>query len=281
MAKPKKRFPFSLISRTITILTFKVFPEDMVWVEGGSFRMGSNNIFDVDSSPQHKVTVSDFCIGKYPVTQGQYQKLMGNNPSYFKGSRAVSRQEEDTKRPVEQLSWFDAIEYCNKLSEACGLEPVYKIGSRLPKTGPISSATIETDWSRDGYRLPTEAEWEYAARGGKFQISFTYSAGNSLDEMAWLSANSGGKTHEVGKKMPNSLGIFDMCGNVWEWCWDLYGHYGSEAQMNPTGVPEGSTRVTRGGGWSYLARDTLLSYRGDAEPSSRFNALGFRVARSM
>jgi formylglycine-generating enzyme len=178
--------------------------EEMVFVEGGTFQMGSN-VGDLDEKPVHQVTVSDFYIGKYEVTQKEWVEIMGSNPSHFKGDNL----------PVEKVSWFDAIEYCNKRSVQEGLNPVYSInGNTSPSDW--TNGKIVANWDADGYRLPTEAEWEYSARGGNKSRGFTYSGSNTIGEVAWYRDNSGRKTNSVGQKKPNELGIYDMTGNVWE-----------------------------------------------------------------
>jgi formylglycine-generating enzyme required for sulfatase activity len=232
----------------------------MVWVEGGTFQMGSTN-GAAGEKPVHSVTVKGFYMGKYEVTQKEWAEVMGSNPSYFKG---------DTL-PVENVSWLDAVEYCNRLSRKEGLAPVYR----------GSGDNIACDFNATGYRLPTEAEWEYAAKGGnKDYITYEYAGGNSVDGVAWYSGNSGRRTHPVGTKQPNSLGLYDMSGNVYEWCWDRYSSsYSIGAQTNPTGASSGTDRVARGGSWYYVAAIMRSAYRGIGTPSRRSNYLGFRLVR--
>jgi formylglycine-generating enzyme required for sulfatase activity len=239
-------------------------PEGFVLVEGGTFTMGSpSNEPDrySDEGPQHQVTVKSFYMGKYEVTQREWREVMGNNPSNFKG---------DTL-PVEQVSWFEAVEYCNKRSVKEGLSPAYR----------GSGNSISCDWSANGYRLPTEAEWEYAAKGGnKNFLTYLYAGSNSAGAVAWYSGNSGSTTHPVGTKAANDLGIHDLSGNVWEWCWDWYGNYASGAQTNPAGPSSGSNRVIRGGSWFSYARYVRSSYRSNSTPSNRGSHLGFRLVRA-
>jgi len=179
--------------------------ENFVFVEGGTFQMGSND-GDSDEKPVHSVTVSSFYVGKFEVTQKEYQNVMGKNPSYFKGEN----------NPVENVTWYDAVKYCNKRSEKEGRTPSYNINGN----------NVTCDFSANGYRLPTEAEWEYAARGGNKSQNYKYSGSNKIGDVAWYDSNSGLRTHPVGQKAPNELGIYDMTGNVWEWCWDWYdGNY--------------------------------------------------------
>lgn len=235
---------------------------EMVFVEGGTFQMGSNYGGDY-AKPVHQVTVGSFLIGKYQVTQELWESIMGSNPSDFKGS----------KRPVEQVSWYDAVEFCNKFSEKEGLQKAY--------TG--SGEDIICDFNVNGYRLPTEAEWEYAARGGKKSQGYEYSGSNNLEEVGWYRGwkNSGNRTEEegtseVGKKQPNELGIYDMSGNVWEWCWDRYGPYNSGSQTNPKGPTLGPVRVRRCGDWG--CRVAHRYYEHPQHISS--SCLGFRVVRT-
>ncbi len=241
-----------------TVVKTDVTPVNMIKVEGGIFQMGSENGYDVEK-PVHSVTLSSFYMGKYQVTQKEWQAVMGTNPSYFKGD----------KRPVEQITWYQAVEFCNKLSQNEGLSPAYT----------INVTSVSCNWNADGYRLPTEAEWEFAARGGNQSKGYTYSGSNNLDEVGWYSSNSD-DTHEVGTKKANELGIYDMSGNVWEWCWDLYDSYTSSAQTNPRGATSGSRRVLRGGCWLGSADFCRVSFRGGF-PFLSSNNFGFRLARSI
>ena len=216
-----------------------LYEPEMVLVEGGSFKMGSNE-YD-NEKPIHDVTVKDFYIGKYPITQKQWQNIMGDNPSRFKGETL----------PVEQVSWEDCQVFIKKLNDKTGKK----------------------------YRLPTEAEWEYAARGGTKRNGngFKYAGSNDLKEVAWYSENSDSKTHPVGTKKANELGIHDMTGNVWEWCNDWYkGYPGNSGVSDYTG----SYRVFRGGGWSYGAGLCRVAFRNYSTPPYRSYYLGFRLAIS-
>ena len=219
---------------------------DMVYVKGGTFTMGctpeQGNDCEYDEKPTHQVTLDDFYIGKYEVKQAQWQAVMGNNPSFFKGDNL----------PVESVSWNDAQEFIRKLNEMTG----------------------------KNYRLPIEAEWEYAARGGGKSNGYKYSGSNDIGSVAWFSDNSDGRTHPVGTKNANELGINDMSGNVLEWMQDLLGEYSGNLQVNPTGPTKGSNRVRRGGRWGDIARFARVSSRGDNGPDLHVNFLGFRLARS-
>ncbi|MBO4508300.1 MAG: SUMF1/EgtB/PvdO family nonheme iron enzyme [Spirochaetaceae bacterium] len=234
--------------------------DGFVLVAGGTFEMGSNSRNSAEK-PVHEVTVSSFYMSDHEVTQAEYKAIMGTNPSYFSGD----------DKPVEKVSWYDAIEYCNKLSEMKGLTPCYS------KNGN----TYTCDWNASGYRLPTEAEWEYAARGGNKSRGYTYSGSNDIENVAWYSDNSNKLTHAVKEKQPNELGIYDMSGNVWEWCWDWYGSYNNSAQRNPTGASSGSYRVLRGGSWDEGAFSCRVAVRLNYfSPGRAHSPLGFRVVRS-
>ncbi|MDR1277210.1 MAG: SUMF1/EgtB/PvdO family nonheme iron enzyme [Treponema sp.] len=232
---------------------------NMVFVEGGTFQMGSTN-GDSDEKPVHTVTVKSFYMGKYEVTQEEWTAVMGSNPSNFKGDNL----------PVEMVSWNEAVEYCNQLSLKEGLTPAYR--------GSVDS--LVCNFNASGYRLPTEAEWEYAAKGGnKDYISYEYSGGKGVDGVAWYNGNSGGKTHPVGTKQPNSLGLYDMSGNVWEWCWDRFGNYRSGSQTDPAGASSETFRVYRGGSWSDGAAHMRSANRDYFIPFYRGNTHGFRLVR--
>jgi formylglycine-generating enzyme required for sulfatase activity len=255
-------------------------PAGFVWIPPGTFQMGSPKTERDrwDNETLHKVTLSaGFYMAKYPVTQELYQSVMGRNPSSFKSSPA--KGETQKKRPVEHVSWYDAVEFCNKLSIREKLQPVYTIAGRKPATGyPITDATVTVDWGKNGYRLPTDAEWEYACRAGK---ATAYNLGNTWnDNWGWYDDNSGGMTREVGQKKPNAWGLYDMHGNVFEWCWDVFGDYGSKAVTNPKGAASGECRVIRGGSWgsdAYLSRSAC---RVDSPPFDSGNTMGFRLARN-
>ena len=231
-------------SDNITIPVKDGISIDMVRVEAGTFTMGATAEMknpDVDEKPTHRVTlINDYYIGKYEVTQALWQTVMGNNPSYFKGDNL----------PVEQVSWKDCKKFLSKLNRI---------------TGKM-------------FRLPTEAEWEYAARGGNKSRGYQYSGSNNLSDVAWYDDNSGNKTHAVGTKQPNELGIYDMSGNVLEWCQDRYGKYNSSSQINPTGVNSGSNRVFRGGRGN--ARSCRSSFRFGITPRFRNKYLGLRLVLS-
>ena len=230
------------LNRNINVgVIIKNLIDNMVRVQGGIFTMGAASEQEVGEScnePAHQVTVPSFSIGKYEVTQEEWQAVMGNNPSYFKGA----------KRPVESVSWDDCQEFIRKLNAMTGMK----------------------------FRLPTEAEWEFAARGGNKSRHTIYSGSFSIDAVAWYGANSDEQTHNVGQKSPNELGLYDMTGNVHEWCQDWYGSYSSSSQSNPCGPSSGSYRVTRGGCWSNYEEDCIVSYRKNYAPDD--SGSGLRLA---
>ena len=263
----------------------------MVFVQGGTFQLGepdSSINYSDNARPVSNVTVSSFYIGKYEVTQAQWQAVMESLPS----SLTTADDRGDTF-PVYDVSWYEALVFCNKLSIAEGLTPAYRISN---STNPDDWGTVPyniydvtwnaatVDSNSNGYRLPTEAQWEYAAKGGNTGEVFTYAGSNTVGDVAWYAGNSGDngetanrRSHEVGTKAPNGLGLYDMSGNVSEWCWDRYGNYTSEDKTDPTGASSGSDRVARGGSWNDSA--TSSAFRSYGEQSNRFAPIGFRVVR--
>jgi formylglycine-generating enzyme len=242
-------------------------PDGFVLVKAGTFTMGSplSEPGRLDDEKQFTAQISnDFYTSKYEVTQGEYKSVVGSNPS--DSNRGIG----DT-HPVNMVSWYDAVEYCNRLSERDGLEPCYS----------GSGDSIGCDFSAGGYRLPTEAEWEYAARGGQKAGSYNiYPGSDNIEAVGWYSDNAGGKSHPVGRKQPNELGIYDMSGNVLEWCWDRYGDYPSGSVTDPAGPSTGSNRVSRGGGWIVIARVCRTAGRNYSNQTGTFSGIGSRLVRT-
>jgi formylglycine-generating enzyme len=244
---------FSVIALTLTYILFGQAPvhrvaneisENMVHIPGGTFTMGctSKNRRDCedDEKPNHRVTLNAFKINKFEVTREQWEAVMGKNPSYFNNC---------TKCPVESVSWHDVQEFISKLNSLTG----------------------------QNYRLPTEAEWEYAARGGQ---DYKYAGSNNIEIVAWHDVNSDYKIHPVGSKSPNGYGLYDMSGNVWEWCSDWYGSYSRMSKANPKGTSSGSERVYRGGSWCNPPESSQVFFRTSDTPSHQSFNIGFRLAAS-
>ena len=241
----KTEEPFIILKdKSLSIL--QNLANNMVYIEGGSFLMGNSILRDCDAfedeMPIHEVNISSFYICKYEVTQDEWMFIMGNNPSFFTGS----------KRPVDNISWDDSQLFIKKLNELTGKQ----------------------------FRLSTEAEWEYAARGGMRSHGFNYAGSDIIQDVAWFEDNSNGRTHEVGSKMPNELGLFDMSGNVFEWCQDWYGNYPVGIQNNPSGPISGEFLVNRGGSWNNLASNCRVTDRLYDTSSFHDSCSGFRLAHN-
>ncbi len=249
----------------------------LVRIESGSFQMGTTKeqidqlmrlfpepkrVWYEDEHPQHPVKITrPFFLGIHPVTQDQYQAIMDRYSSHFEGSDDL---------PVESVSWLDAVNFCNKLSEKDKRTPFYRI-----------NGTDVADVGGNGYRLPTEAEWEYACRAGSATLFPFGDDAGKLGEHAWFADNSDDKTHPVGKKSPNAWGLYDLLGNVWEWCADWYdkNYYASSPAADPPGASRARNRVLRGGSWNFSARDCRPACRHGHWPGERYVInLGFRVA---
>jgi len=248
----------------------------VILVEKGSFTMG-DEIGDLwnECRPVHQVTLTyNFYIGKYETTFDEYDAFCEATGRVKPGDEGWGRK----IRPVINVGWWDAIDYCNWLSEKEKLPKAYDNNwNLLDKDGKVT-----TDPSKVvGYRLPTEAEWEYAARGGNKSKGYKYSGSDTVGDVAWYDSNSQSKTHEVGTKAPNELGLYDMSGNVYEWCSDWYGNYSSSAQTNPYNYTPGSNRVDRGGSWGSTATVARVAYRDRVSPTSTGIYRGFRICRTV
>lgn len=230
------------------------FAFDMVYVEGGTFVMGcsgnNENICDDDEMPAHNVTVNSFYIGRFEVSQDLWKAVMGYNPSHFKGN----------KHPVECVSWYECETFVNRLSELTGYE----------------------------FRIPTEAEWEFAARGGNNSKHYFYSGSNTASDVSWFASDKldlketiKKGTHNIGQKAPNELGVYDMSGNVYEWCYDWFGLYYVQHENNPTGPKNGTYRVGRGGSWINPGDYCRVSYRSYSPPGNGYYYLGLRIAMTV
>jgi sulfatase modifying factor 1 len=266
-------------------------PDRFVLVRGGTFENTKSNYYG-----KH-VTISSFYIGKYEVTQKEWTELMGSNPSKFKGENL----------PVDSVNWYGAVEYCNKRSVKEGLKPYYNIDKTKkdpnnlpdPKFGDLDRIkwTVTTNPRANGYRLPTEAEWEYAAGGGQLSNSYTYSGSNDVDEVTWYWRNAGDiklggfwtwseieqnhdQTKPVGEKKPNELGLYDMSGNVREWCWDWFAANLPTNAVDPQGSEKGFGRVWRGGGWIGDAPFTESAFRGSLAANGTGPDQGLRICRN-
>jgi sulfatase modifying factor 1 len=236
---------------------------EMIYVESGSFIMGSNST-EQNESPQHIVNLSSFYLGKYPITQDEWSTVIGKMNPYNKGKCL----------PIEQITWMEAIAFCNKLSLIENLQPCYH----------SDNIYVVLDPNKNGYRLPSEAEWEFAAKGGIHSQGFTYSGSNKADDVAWYINNSEKHTHEVGKLSPNEIGIYDMSGNIYEICWDVFSDYTKLEQTNPFGKLESTDserHVLRGGNCHGFAnRCRINSRRPGLYKGFRQDFVGFRIAKA-
>ncbi len=236
----------------------------LVLIPAGSFLMGSE-LGDKNEIPVHKVAISrSFWMSKYEITKGNYYEIMGMRNLQFFSSK---------QRPIENVTWFEAIKFCSSLSKKEGLEDCYKL---------LPNDKVECDFTKKGYRLPTEAEWEYACRAGSKTECYS---GNDLfvfELVAWFKDNSDNETHEVGLKESNSFGLYDMHGNVWEWCWDGYSiHYYKESpEIDPTGVNTSANKVIRGGSWFSNAQFCRSAFRVYVPPEIKSDDRGFRIVRT-
>ncbi len=262
------------------------FTESFVFVPGNTFTMGdTHGVGSSNEFPTHNITLNSFYIGRYEITQWEWTAIMGSNAAHDYGV--------GNSYPVYYVSWYATLKYCNLRSMAEGLTPVYSIyGSTDPNNwGEVPTSSNANwnaaicNWSSNGYRLPTEAEWEYAARGGIDPPDYLYSGSDDINTVAWYEGNNNNnETKPVGTKASNELGTFDMSGNVWEWVWDRYSstYYGSSTSNNPHGPSTGLNRVWRGGGWGDNDGHCRVAKRGSGIPYSEASGIaGFRICRTI
>ncbi len=240
----------------------------LVLVPPRTFTMGSpeDELGRHDNEVQREVTLTrPFAVATTPVTQGLWREVMGGNPSFF------TKGDEAPERPVETVSWFDAVRFCNALSLRLGLAPAYVLGAP-------NEPSVRWERASEGFRLPTEAEWECAARAG---ASHVYAGGDDLDAVAWHPGNSRLASHPVARKSPNGWGLHDMSGNVREWCWDRYGRYDGRRVKDPSGPRDGGDRVLRGGSWYSEPRTARVASRSFVGPALLDVDVGLRVVRTL
>ena len=294
-------FATDTVTQDMTLYAKWMSAPEMVFVPGGTFQLGkalgtvtgSNN---PDVTPVSNVTLSSFYIDKYEVKQEQWQAVMGTTIQQLQtaASGGSTNYGRGNSYPIYCVSWYDALVFCNKLSILEGLTPAYRISNSanpddwgtVPTSGNATWNAVTIVEGSTGYRLPTEAQWEYAAKGGNTGETFTYAGSDTIGDVAWYAYNSGynggtqnKKSHEVGTKAPNGLSLYDMSGNVQELCWDWRGNYTSDDKTDPTGASSGSGRVNRGGGWNWTTEYVRSAYRNNEYPYNRYNYLGLRLAR--
>jgi formylglycine-generating enzyme required for sulfatase activity len=265
----------TLLILLITLFAFKntLIETDLIQVKGGTFKMGSKNSdtsAELDEQKEHSVTLNTFEISKFEITVWEWKQFIKANKMKMPIKPSWGWQDN---YPINGITWNEAIAYCNWLSTKEKLQPCYS------KKGP----NFVCNFKANGYRLPTEAEWEFAAKGGTNSKGFRYSGSDKLEDVAWYKANSNGQPHTVGTKLPNELGIYDMSGNVWEWCWDWYNKdfYKLEKGDNPKGPEMGERRTVRGGSWDSKSNYVRPANRISTIPSKTHEFYGFRIARTI
>ncbi len=266
----------------------------LVPVAGGTFQMGSNDVNDYGANPPHSVTLSSFTMDKYEITYEKWTEVRNWALTHGYGNADIAAGRNGyngsgANQPVTEVSWYDILKWCNARSEKDGLSPVYYTSSAkstVYRTGQLDLAADAVNWSANGYRLPTEAEWEFAAKGGTKPNNYLYSGSSTIDIVAWYTPNSSGTSHQVGQKTANELGIYDMTGNVWEWCWD----WADYMDVYPSGTtdPQGPTtaqsyRVVRGGSFNYdvyYCRSAIRDVSFFNVPAYRNYYFGFRCVQA-
>ncbi|MBN2662773.1 MAG: SUMF1/EgtB/PvdO family nonheme iron enzyme [Bacteroidales bacterium] len=267
-----KKIIFTLAMLAVISTAFSQKPE-MVFIEGGQFYMGNDYSVSLDEKPEHKVVLNDFYISKYEVTFEMFDNFC----------RSTGFQEPDDggfgrgNNPVINVSWEGAIKYCNWLSTRFGYDKVYDL--KIDSGGMVIE---NVNWNADGYRLPTEAEWEYVAKGGNNSQGFAYAGSNDPKDVAWFTQNSGNKPHTVGSLKANELAVFDILGNAWEWCWDYYdkGYYKNSPDTDPQGPASGDHRVYRGGNFNSDIDFIRVTKRFALSPTLSTGLVGIRLAQS-
>ena len=251
-------------------------PHGLVYIPGATYVMGTQFLDRSEyERPRHQVSLAPLLIGKTEVSQALWQEVMGFNPSV----------RTDSRQPVTNVSWYQVLEFCNLLSQRDGLSPCYSINKGFPDANNVSDFdslrySVSCNWDASGYRLPTEAEWEYAAKCGDNYNKLKFSGSNRINEVAWYLANSGDRVQACGQKKANAFGLYDMSGNVFEWCWDYWGPYSKEAVIHPKGAKSGAYRVIRGGSWQSEPDLCNSTYRGGNAAADSSKDLGFRIVRS-
>jgi len=277
----------SMLLSDVKSISIKSGSSYLVQVAGGTFQMGTT--VNSDEQPVHQVSVGSFNIDIYEITYEKWTDICNwglihgytDLPSGSNGIYPIG-----TNNPVTYINWYDIMKWCNARSEKDGLTPVYYTSNTFAtvyRSGNIALSADAVNWTANGYRLPTEAEWEFAARGGNFTQGYIYSGSNTIGDVAWYYSNSPNSTHTVGTKTANELGIYDMSGNAWEWCWDWYGAYLSTTQTDPKGPTTGTSRVLRGGSFSSniisAENSCRIAARFFFSPSVRDYGIGFRCVQ--